>query len=134
LSISAQPVRRRTDNHFKEAHVKYAILIYADDNPGIWTTLPDDERKALMEEYMALSRQPGVFGGDELEAASTATTVRVEDGRTLTTDGPFAETKEVLGGFYLLEAADLDAALEFAARIPAARMGGAVEVRPIREH
>jgi hypothetical protein len=69
-----------------------------------------------------------------LQPVEAATTVRVEDGRTLTTDGPFADTKEHLGGFFLLEADDLDAALEMAARIPAARTGGAVEVRPVVEH
>ncbi len=76
---------------------------------------------------------PGVTGGAQLQPPTTATTVRVEDGKTLTTDGPFAETKEVLGGYYLVEADDLDAAIELAARIPAARMGGAVEVRPLVE-
>ena len=73
------------------------------------------------------------MAGHQLQPADTATTVRVEDGRTLTTDGPFADTKEFLGGFYLLEAENLDHALEVAARIPAARMGGAIEVRPIVE-
>ena len=72
-------------------------------------------------------------GGAQLQPPATATTVRVQDGRTLTTDGPFAETKEALGGYYLLEADDLDAAIELAARIPAARLGGAVEVRPLVE-
>ena len=69
----------------------------------------------------------------ELQPAATATTVRVDGGETLTTDGPFAETKEALGGFYLIEADDLDAALEIAARMPAARLGGSVEVRPLVE-
>ena len=77
---------------------------------------------------------PGVAGGAQLQPANTATTVRVQDGRTLTTDGPFAETKEELGGYYLLEADDIDTALEIAARIPAARLGGAIEVRPVVEH
>ena len=72
-------------------------------------------------------------GGAQLQPPATATTVRVQDGRTLTTDGPFAETKEALGGYYLLEASDLDAAIELAARIPAARLGGAIEVRPLVE-
>ena len=73
------------------------------------------------------------MGGAQLQPSATATTVRVDGGSTLTTDGPFAETKEALGGFYLIEADDLDAALEIAARIPAARMGGSVEVRPLVE-
>jgi hypothetical protein len=72
-----------------------------------------------------------VKGGAQLQPAEAATTVRVQNGSTLTTDGPFAETKEALGGYWVLEASDLDAAIEFAARVPAARMGGAVEVRPL---
>ena len=79
------------------------------------------------------SPKPGVTPGLGLQPPETATTVRVQDGRTLTTDGPFSETKEVLGGYYLYEADDLDAAIELASRIPAARMGGAIEVRPIQE-
>ena len=70
-------------------------------------------------------------GGAALQPAETATTVRVQDGRTLVTDGPFADTKEIFAGFYLVEAADLDAATELAARIPAARMGGSIEIRPV---
>jgi hypothetical protein len=84
-------------------------------------------------EYMALMQEPGVFGAEQLQPPESATTVRVEDGRTLTTDGPFADTKEYLGGLYLFEADNLDRALDVAARIPAARMGGAVEIRPLVE-
>jgi hypothetical protein len=76
---------------------------------------------------------PGILGGEQLAPVDTATTVRVQNGSTLTTDGPFAETKEVLGGFYLFEADDLDTAIELASRVPAARRGGAVEVRPLVE-
>ena len=84
-------------------------------------------------EYMAIAQTPGILGGHQLQGPETATTVRVQDGSTLTTDGPFAETKEAIGGYYLFEADDLDAAIELAARIPAARMGGAIEVRPVVE-
>ena len=80
-----------------------------------------------------MGEAPGVIGEERLQPVETATTVRVQDGQTLTTDGPFADTKEVFGGFYLLEADDLDAAIELATRIPAARTGGAVEVRPVVE-
>jgi hypothetical protein len=111
--------------------VKYAMLIYSNDTE--WDSLSDDEKNAIYGEYFAISETPGVVGGQELQPAETATTVRVRDGESLTTDGPFPETKEALGGFYLFEAADLDAALELAARIPAARRGGAVEVRPVVE-
>jgi hypothetical protein len=105
--------------------MKYAILIYAPEN-GV----PDP---AITEEYMQLARRETTLGGEQLQAAVTATTVRVADGELLTTDGPFVETKEVLGGFYLIDVANLDDALEFAAAVPAARRGGAVEVRPIVE-
>jgi hypothetical protein len=112
--------------------VKYALLIYG--SADAWEGLSEDERNAQMGEYMAISSAPGILGGQELAGTETATTVRVQDGQTLTTDGPFIETKETLGGFYLFEAGDLDAALEMAARIPAARNGGAIEVRPVVEH
>jgi hypothetical protein len=112
--------------------VKYALLIYTNDTE--WDSLSEDERNAIYGEYFAVSETAGIVGGNELAGPETATTVRVADGKTLTTDGPFVETKEVLGGFFLYEADDLDAALEIAARIPAARRGGAVEVRPVVEH
>ena len=105
--------------------MKYALLIYSSENG-----MPDPEVSA---EYMAISDEPTTVGGAQLQPAATATTVRVENGSTLTTDGPFSETKEVLGGFFLVEADDIDAALDVAARIPAARLGGAVEVRPLVE-
>ena len=111
--------------------MKYALLIYSNDTE--WENLSEDEQKAIYGEYFAISETVGVVGGQELQSADTATTVRVNNGSTLTTDGPFAETKEALGGFYLFEAADIDAAIELAARIPAARRGGAVEVRPVVE-
>jgi len=110
--------------------MKYALLIYGSDVE--WENLSDDERNAMYGEYMAVSETAGIFGGAELTAADSATTVRVRDGETLTTDGPFAETKEVLGGLYLFEADNLDDAIAVAARIPAARTGS-VEVRPIVE-
>jgi hypothetical protein len=113
--------------------MQYMLLIYSGEAPDNWERLSEDEQNSITGEYMAISQSPGVTGGAQLQPGETATTVRVEDGRTLTTDGPFAETKEVLGGYYLFEADDLDAALEVAARIPAARMGGAVEVRPVVE-
>jgi len=108
--------------------VHYALLIYTDPSAQDGDT--DQERQAVTEEYLAIRDDPRVFGGGHLQPAGTASTVRVADGRALVTDGPFADTKEVIGGYYLLEADDLDAALEIAERVPAARMGGAVEVRP----
>ena len=98
-----------------------------------WERLSEDEQKAVYADYQAINETPGVSPGLQLQPPETATTVRVEDGKTLTTDGPFVAVKEALGGYLLFEADDLDAAIELASRIPAARMGGAVEVRPIVE-
>ena len=111
--------------------MKYALLIY--DRPGTYDALDDGEREAVFGEYFAISKEDAVVGGAQLQPVETATTIRVQDGETLTTDGPFAETKEVFGGYYVLEADDLDAAVEVARRIPAARLGGSIEVRPIVE-
>jgi hypothetical protein len=113
--------------------MKYALLIYSSEARDAFDRLPEDQQKAILGEYYAISELPGTFAGEQLQPSSTATTVRVDNGETLTTDGPFAETKEVLGGFYLYEADNLDGALDVAARIPAARMGGKVEVRPLVE-
>jgi hypothetical protein len=110
--------------------MKYALLVYpARDR---YEELPDEARRAMFREYVELSASPGVLGSEQLEP-DTATTVRAVDGRTLVTDGPFADTKEVIGGFYLLDAADLDEALEFAERLPAVRLGGAIEVHRVVE-
>ena len=109
--------------------MQYALLIYR--QPGVAEALSEQERKADHQDYLELRKLPAVTGGAALYPAETATTVRVQDGRTLVTDGPFADTKEILAGFYLVEAEDLDAATEIAARIPAARIGGSVEIRPV---
>ena len=111
--------------------MQYLIQIFTGESIEAWEQLSEPEQQAITQEYMAISGAPGVVGGAQLEPPVTATTVRVQDGRTLTTDGPFTETKEALGGYYLLEAENLDDAIELAARVPAARMGGAVEVRPL---
>ncbi len=111
----------------------YLLQIYSSMAMSDYEALSEQEKSALTGEYMAIAQTPGVLGGHQLQGPETATTVRVQDGQTLTTDGPFAETKEAVGGYYLYEADDLDAAIELAARIPAARMGGAIEVRPVVE-
>jgi hypothetical protein len=98
-----------------------------------WKNLPEDAQNALVAGWKAINDTPGVTPGTGLQPPETATTVRVQDGRTLTTDGPFVELKEALDGYLIYEADDLDAAIELAARIPATRYGGAVEVRPIME-
>jgi hypothetical protein len=109
--------------------MKYAMLIYP--KPGSEEALGEDERQAVSAEYLALRDDPGCVGGAHLEPADMATTVSHGGSEPLITDGPFADAKEVLVGYYVLEASNLDAALEFAKRIPAVRLGGAVEVRPL---
>jgi hypothetical protein len=118
--------------------MKYVLLIHQGDaptprDPEAWATLSEEEQNAVRADYQSINQAPGVTPGSPLADPSTATTVRVEDGKTLTTDGPFVAVKEALGGFMVFEADDLDAAIEMAARIPAARLGGAVEVRPVEE-
>ena len=113
--------------------MKYLLQIYPGPATEELERLAPDERRAIVEEYLAIGRLPEVVGGDQLQPVDTATTVRVDDGEVLLTDGPFVDAKEHLGGYCLVEADDLDAALEIAARVPAARMGGAVEVRPLVE-
>ncbi len=118
--------------------MKYMLLIHQGDtptprDPEAWGKLSEDEQKAVYADYMAINQTEGVSPGLQLDEPDTATTVRVKDGQTLTTDGPFAEIKEAIGGFMFFEADDLDAAIELAARIPAARLGGAIEVRPVVE-
>jgi hypothetical protein len=118
--------------------MKYMLLIHQGTtptprSPEEWARLSEDEQNAVFQDYQAINQTPGVSSGLQLQDPEAATTVRVEDGRTLTTDGPFVTIKEALGGYLIYEADDLDAAIELAARIPAARMGGAVEVRPIVE-
>jgi hypothetical protein len=109
--------------------MQYAMLIY--ETPGSYDHLDDDQRAAIHGEYMQISADPACVGGAQLEPIDAASTVRVTDGQTLITDGPFADTKEVFGGYFIYEADDLDTVLDVAARIPASRLGGSVEVRPV---
>jgi hypothetical protein len=113
--------------------MKYLLQIYSDDAREEFEQLSPAEQEAIVGEYLAIGQSPGVIGGNQLQPVETATTVRVQNGETLLTDGPFLDAKEHLGGYLLVEADDLDAPLEIAARIPAARMGGAIEVRPLVE-
>jgi hypothetical protein len=114
--------------------MQYALLIYASEQD--WASQTEEESQAQFQEYMSFTKDivdRGIYkGGEALQPIATATTVRVRDGETLTTDGPFAETKEQLGGFYVVEAKDLDEAIEIAARIPDVRRGS-IEVRPVME-
>jgi hypothetical protein len=126
--------------------MKYMLLIHQGDAPrpgrdgesnqravSEFESLSEDEQKAIYGEWKAINETPGVSPGVQLQPPETATTVRVQDGKRLVTDGPFAETKEAIGGYLLFEADGLDAAIELASRIPTARMGGAIEVRPVVE-
>ena len=118
--------------------MKYILLIHQGDtptpqSPEEWGRLSADEQKAVFADYQAINQNPGVTPGSQLEDPGAATTVRVEDGKTLVTDGPFVATKEALGGYFFFEADDLDAAIEVAAGVPAARLGGAIEIRPLVE-
>ena len=111
--------------------MKYAMLIYS--KPGSHEELSEQDYRAALGEYEAISRDPRCLEGAQLQPIETATTVRVQNGNALTTDGPFADTKEVFGGYFVFDAQNLDEAIEVAGRIPAARLGGAVEVRPVVE-
>ena len=117
--------------------MKFMLLIHQGTTPlpgtPEWDNLPDDEKQAVYRDYGAINQHPGVTPGQQMGPPEQATTVRVENGETMATDGPFVETKEALGGYLFLEADDLDAAIALAATIPAARMGGAIEVRPLVE-
>src|SRR5690242_8641322 len=111
--------------------MQYALLIYTDENAD--TNATQQEQEAVMAAYNAFGKEfaAKITGGEALMPTNTATTVRTREGKTLTTDGPFAETKEQLGGFYLVNASDLDEAIQIAARIPGAAHGS-IEVRPVR--
>jgi hypothetical protein len=117
--------------------MKYMLLIHQGTTPTPpsqeWENLSEGEKGAVYAAYKAINETPGVSSGVQMQPPETATTVRVKDGKTLTTDGPFVELKEAIGGYLFFEAEDLDAAIELAARIPAASMGGGIEVRPIVE-
>jgi hypothetical protein len=118
--------------------MQYLLLIHQGDTPtpddqDAWGRLSEDEQKAVYADYQAVNQTPGVTPGLWMESPEMATTVRVGDGKTLTTDGPFVAVKEALGGYLVFEAENLDAAIELASRIPAARLGGAVEVRPVKQ-
>jgi hypothetical protein len=118
--------------------MRYLMLINQGDSPTPadperWGALSEAEQEKIGADYQALNQTPGVEPGPWMQPPEAATTVRVADGETLTTDGPYVETKEALGGFFFFEADDLDAAIELASRVPAARLGGAIEIRPLKE-
>jgi hypothetical protein len=110
--------------------MQYLLMIYGDEE--IWNNRTEEENEAVSKKYGAFGKEfaSAIVGANRLQTTSVATTVQVRDGKILTTDGPFAETKEQLGGYYLVEAANLDEAVAMAAKIPGAR-DGSIEVRPI---
>jgi hypothetical protein len=118
--------------------MKYVMVIYQGTTalPGSqeWDSLSEEEQKQVYADYQALNEIPGVTPGPPMGLPANATTVRVQNGATLTTDGPFVGMKEAVGGMFVLEADDLDAAIEVAARVPAARLGGAIEIRPVETY
>jgi hypothetical protein len=139
--VSSHPsvVRLDTTIPGKEDTVKYMLLIHqgttpTPNDPEAWGRLSQDEQNAVFAAYQEINATPGVTPGEHMQPPELATTVRVESGKTLTTDGPFVAVKEALGGYLFLEADDLDAAIALAAKVPAAGMGGAVEVRPLVQY
>ncbi len=118
--------------------MKYMLMIHQGTtptplDPAAWAALSADEQQAIYAAYQEINVTPGVTPGEGLEPPEMATTVRVTDGKTIVTDGPFVDTKESINGYLIFEADDIDAAIRLAANIPAARLGGAIEVRPIKQ-
>jgi hypothetical protein len=118
--------------------MQYVALIYQGSTPlpgsDEWNALSEDEQKQIYKDYAELNKTPGMTPGLPLGVPEHATTVRVKGGKTLTTDGPFVGMKEAVGGWFVLEAEDLDAAIDVASRVPAARLGGGIEIRPVETY
>jgi hypothetical protein len=118
--------------------MQYVLLIYQGSTPlpgtPEWDSLSEAEQQQVYADYGTINQTEGVTPGLPLGTPADATTVRVADGKALTTDGPFAETKEAIGGWFVFEADDLDAAIAMASKVPAARLGGAVEIRPVQQY
>jgi hypothetical protein len=118
--------------------MQFVLLIYQGTTPlptsESWKSLPEDEQKRVYADYAEIVKVPGVTPGPPLGLPKVAKTVRVRDGRTQASDGPYIDAKGAVGGYFVLEAEDVDAAIKLASRIPAARLGGAVEVRPVEKY
>ena len=118
--------------------MNYVMLLYQGTTPlpgsDAWATLSQDEQKQIYAEYAELNKDPRITGGVPMAPPVKATTVRVENGKTVTTEGPFVEMGQAVGGYLVFEADDLDAAIDLASRIPAARLGGAIEIRPSQKY
>jgi hypothetical protein len=113
--------------------MQYVMLINLGPKARDYRNLSADEQQEIASGFQALNQTPGVTAGLGLQPPSAATTVRVQEGRTLASEGPFVEAKEALDGYFVLEADDLDAAIDVASRVPAAKMGGAIEIRPVTD-
>jgi hypothetical protein len=135
VSKSASAIRLKRDHSDQEEAMKYMMLIYQGTTPtprdAEWEGLSDEVKNGVYADYKAINENPRVTSGEQMQAPEMASTVVVKDGETLVTDGPFAETKDAIGGYFFLEAENLDEAIELATRVPAARMGGAIEIRPL---
>jgi hypothetical protein len=134
LNLSSAEFNSWRDEKYKGENVmQYLLMCYFDE--GLWTKLPEAQRDKIMEEYGQLLQETVKSGhllaGAKLRPSLTATTVRAKNGKPVITDGPFAETKEQLGGYHLMECKDLDEAISIAMRIPTIRVGGTIEVRPL---
>ena len=118
--------------------MEYVLMIYQGTTPlpdtPAWESLPPDEQKQIYADYAAINQTPNMTAGPPLGRPADATTVRMEDGTPRTVDGPYAGVDHAVGGFLVLEADDLEAAIDLASRVPAARLGGAVEVRPVARY
>ncbi|ADB50929.1 YciI family protein [Conexibacter woesei] len=109
--------------------MQYALLIH--ERPGVYDSLSEEQMQEVTAEYIAIHQDERIVGSGRLSPADTATTVRANGSGTLVTDGPFADTKDVFGGYFLFEADDIDAAIELAGKLPVLRFGGAVEIRTV---
>jgi hypothetical protein len=123
-----------TQPDVKEETMRYLMQIFQGEALAAWSRLSEEEQQGIAADYAALNETPGVTPGEWLAQPDAATTVQVRDGTTFTTDGPFAETKEALGGYFMFEGDDLDAAIAVAAKVPATRFGGTVEIRPLVQY
>jgi hypothetical protein len=123
-----------TQPDVKEETMRYLMQIFQGEALAAWSRLSEEEQQGIAADYAALNETPGVTPGEWLAQPDAATTVQVRDGKTVTTDGPFAETKEALGGYFMFEGDDLDAAIAVAAKVPATRFGGTVEIRPLAQY
>ena len=113
--------------------MKYMMLISLGPQARDFKSLPQEEQQAIYAGWKAINETPGVTPGQQLQPPETATTVRAQDGQTLTTDGPYVETKEALDGYFIYEGEDLDAAIAVASRVPALSLGGSIEIRPLAQ-